>query len=324
MARKLLEVKGLRTVFHTHRGRIIAVNGMDFHLNRGKVLGVVGESGCGKSVTAFSILQLISHPGLIEAGEILFEKHDLLKLPLRELNQIRGDRISMIFQEPMTSLNPVFNVENQIGEALTLHQGLKGTERRERCLELLNAVSIARPKQVLKNFPHHLSGGMRQRVMIAMALSCQPSLLIADEPTTALDVTIQARILEMMKQLCDNIQASILFITHDLGVIAEMADRVLVMYAGSIVEENSVTEIFDNPLHPYTKDLLASRPLAGTGKRLSSIKGTVPDLFHLSGGCPYAPRCSRAMNLCFKKVPPEMTYRNSRVKCFLYKENTAH
>jgi oligopeptide/dipeptide ABC transporter ATP-binding protein len=290
--RPLLEVKGLKTSFYTRDGVVRAVDGIDFHVDRGEIMGLVGESGCGKSVTSLSILRLVAKPGRVEAGEILFDGQDLLKLSDDDMRKIRGDRISMIFQQPTSSLNPVWDVGRQIEEVLRIHRGMKGKAASGRALELLRMVGIPDPQRRLKAFPHELSGGMAQRVMIAMALACEPELLIADEPTTALDVTIQAQILDLMRNLRDETGTAIVLITHDLGVVAEMCDRVAVMYAGEIVEHADVTTLFRQPLHPYTKGLIGSIPVVGAVRdELAVIPGNVPNLVDLPKGCRFAPRC---------------------------------
>jgi oligopeptide/dipeptide ABC transporter ATP-binding protein len=303
---ELIRVKDLRTSFFTPEGEVRAIDGVSFAIDEGKTLGLVGESGCGKSVTSLSIMRLIpSPPGKIVGGEILYRGRDLLKLNNEEMRKIRGNEISMIFQEPMTSLNPVFTVGNQIGEAIRLHQGLSKKQTREKTIEMLRLVKIADPESRVDSYPHQLSGGMRQRVMIAMALSCNPSLLIADEPTTALDVTIQAQILELMKELQQKIGMALLLITHDLGVVAEQADEVAIMYAGKIVERASAPAIFARPFHPYTVGLLNSLP--GTGekkkKRLDAIPGMVPSPLHLPSGCRFRDRCPKAASLCAEAEP---------------------
>ena len=291
-ATPLLEVKGLRTSFFTRDGVVRAVDGIDFHVDRGEIMGLVGESGCGKSVTSLSILRLVSKPGRIEAGEILFDGQDLLKLRDDDMRKIRGDRISMIFQQPTSSLNPVWDVGRQIEEVLQIHRGMKGRTARSRAGELLKMVGIPDPERRLSNFPHEMSGGMAQRVMIAMALACEPELLIADEPTTALDVTIQAQILDLMRNLRDETGTAIVLITHDLGVVAEMCDRVAVMYAGEIVEHTDVVSLFRRPMHPYTKGLIGSIPVVGDiREELAVIPGNVPNLIDLPKGCRFAPRC---------------------------------
>ena len=294
----LLEVRDLRTHFFTDDGVVKAVDGVSFSLEKGKVLGVVGESGCGKSVSALSILRLISPPGRIVSGEILFEGRDLVKLPEPEMRAIRGNNISMIFQEPMTSLNPVFTVGNQIGEAIMLHQKKSRREARDRSVEMLRRVRVPAPEQRVDEYPHQLSGGMRQRVMIAMALACNPKLLIADEPTTALDVTIQAQILDLLRDLQSEFHMSILIITHDLGVVAEFSDHVAVMYASKIVEYAPAKELYANPIHPYTRGLFRSRPAIVTDRKepLKVIPGTVPNPLHFPPGCKFHPRCDLAVS----------------------------
>jgi oligopeptide/dipeptide ABC transporter ATP-binding protein len=290
--RPLLEIKGLRTSFHTRDGVVRAVDGIDFHVDRGEIMGLVGESGCGKSVTSLSVMRLIAKPGRIEAGEILFDGENLLTLPDSRMRDIRGNRISMIFQQPTSSLNPVWQVGTQIEEVLRIHRGMKGGAATARALELLKMVGIPDPNRRLKAFPHEMSGGMAQRIMIAMALACEPELLIADEPTTALDVTIQAQILDLMRNLRDETGTAIVLITHDLGVVAEMCDRVAVMYAGEIVEETDVTTLFRQPRHPYTRGLIGSIPVVGDVRdELAVIPGNVPNLIDLPVGCRFAPRC---------------------------------
>jgi len=292
-ARPLLEVRGLRTTFHTRDGVVRAVDGIDFHVDRGEIMGLVGESGCGKSVTSLSIMGLVAKPGRIEAGEILFDGQDLLQLSGDQMRRLRGDRISMIFQQPTSSLNPVWDVGTQVSEVLGLHRGMKKGPAWRRAGELLRMVGIPDPDRRLKAYPHEMSGGMAQRVMIAMALACEPELLIADEPTTALDVTIQAQILDLMRSLRDETGTAIVFITHDLGVVAEMCDRVAVMYAGEIVEHTDVATLFGDPLHPYTRGLIGSIPVVGDVKEeLAVIPGSVPNLIDLPGGCRFAPRCA--------------------------------
>jgi oligopeptide/dipeptide ABC transporter ATP-binding protein len=288
----LLDVRGLRTSFHTRDGVVRAVTGVDLHVNRGEILGLVGESGCGKSVTSLSLMRLIARPGRIEAGEVVFDGTDLLKLPEKRMREIRGNRVSMIFQQPTSSLNPVYSVGHQLGEVLELHRNMKKRAARDRSLELLRMVGIPDPKRRLQAYPHELSGGMAQRVMIAMALACEPELLIADEPTTALDVTIQAQILDLMRGLQADTGTAIILITHDLGVVAEMSDRVAVMYAGEIVEQSSVRNLFADPQHPYTRGLIGSVPTLGDVRdELATIPGSVPNLIDLPDGCRFAPRC---------------------------------
>ncbi|MGD8474027.1 MAG: ABC transporter ATP-binding protein, partial [Anaerolineae bacterium] len=289
---KILDVRDLKTYFYTEDGVVKAVDGVDLHVRRGEVLGLVGESGCGKSVTSFSILRLVGIPGRIVDGAILFEGEDLLKLPDAGMRTIRGNRISMIFQQPTSCLNPVFKVGAQIAEVLDVHQQFSKEENRQRVVELLQTVGIPEPDKRVNCYPHELSGGMAQRVMIAMALACTPELLIADEPTTALDVTIQAQVLDLLITLRREIGTSIILITHDLGIVAETCERVAVMYAGRIVEEADVETLFANPLHPYTAGLIGSVPVLGQIKdRLQVIPGSVPNLIDLPGGCKFAPRC---------------------------------
>jgi peptide/nickel transport system ATP-binding protein len=310
----LLEVDDLTTYFFTRDGVVRAVDGVSFSVKRGEVLAIVGESGCGKSVTSLSIMRLIaSPPGRYVRGRVLFEGRDLLQLPEPEMRKIRGDAISMIFQEPMTSLNPVLTIGRQIAEALVVHRGSSREQAAQRTVELLRLVRISEAERRASQYPHELSGGMRQRVMIAMALACEPRLLIADEPTTALDVTIQAQILDLMRELQRKTGAAIVLITHDLGVVAEMAERVVVMYAGRKVEEAPVAELFAHPLHPYTRGLLDSIPKLGAGSReggagrrtrLAEIAGTVPSLSEPIVGCAFAPRCSYATTRCHEDSPP--------------------
>jgi peptide/nickel transport system ATP-binding protein len=312
-ANEVLQVEDLQTHFFTAIGTVRAVDGVSYSLKAGETLGVVGESGCGKSVSALSILRLVANPpGRIVGGAIRFQGKNLLELSETEMERIRGNDISMIFQEPMTSLNPLFTVGGQIAEAVALHQGLSRKEAWNRAVEMLRQVSMPEPEKRAHAYPHQLSGGMRQRVMIAMALSCNPKVLIADEPTTALDVTIQAQILDLMRELQETFGTAIILITHDMGVVAENADRVVVMYAGRKVEEASAAELFDNPGHPYTKGLLGSIPhldeVARSGQRrqrLNEIKGLVPSLFNLPPGCPFAPRCGLATDRC-REVPPPL------------------
>lgn len=320
---KLLEVKNLKTYFYTDKGVVKAVDDISFEMEEGKTLGIVGESGCGKSITAMSILRLIDFPGKIDKeSSILFEGQDIVKMTPKELRDLRGNKISMIFQEPMTSLNPVFKIGYQVAEVLMLHQKMSEKEARQKAIEMLQLVGIPRAERVVDDYPHQLSGGMRQRVMIAMALACNPKLLIADEPTTALDVTIQAQILNLMNDLKERLNTSIMLITHDLGVVAQMADHVVVMYAGKIIESAPVQEIFDNPLHPYTVGLLNSIPSLDTTKdRLYSIQGVVPNPFDLPKGCYFAPRCERACERCWQEHPKLINITpEHKVSCFLYGE----
>jgi oligopeptide/dipeptide ABC transporter ATP-binding protein len=313
----LLEIDNLQTHFFTRAGVVRAVDGVSYSVRAGETLGVVGESGCGKSVTALSILRLVaSPPGRIVGGRVLFEGRNLLELTERAMEDIRGNDIAMIFQEPMTSLNPLLTIGRQIGEAVALHRGLSGREAWDEAIEMLRRVHIPEPERRVHAYPHQLSGGMRQRAMIAMALSCNPKLLIADEPTTALDVTIQAQILDLMRELQDTTGAAIILITHDMGVVAENADRVIVMYAGRKVEEASADDLFESPGHPYTKGLLGSLPnleiAARTDTRrvrLSEIKGMVPSLANLPRGCSFAPRCGFATEECRAAYPPLTQYR---------------
>lgn len=317
----LLEVKDLKTYFYTDAGCAKAVDGVSFTLDKGKVLGIVGESGCGKSVTSLSIMGLVDPvTGRNEGGEILFHGEDLLKLPEKEKRKIRGNKISMIFQEPMTSLNPVFTVGYQIEEALMLHLGLDKKAAHQRAIELLKLVEIPEAEKRVDEYPHQLSGGMRQRVMIAMALSCDPELLIADEPTTALDVTIQAQILELLNELKDKLGMAIIFITHDLGVISEMADEVVVMYAGEIVEKAETRELFEDPKHPYTEGLMASIPdIDVEVDRLQTLDGLVPSLYDMPSGCRFGPRCRYYTEECGKIHSPLTKLSGQReVRCRRY------
>lgn len=304
----LLEVKNLKTRFATELGEVTAVDGVSFHVNAGETVGLVGESGCGKSVTSLSILRLFrKHSGTKLEGEIFFEQKELLTSSMDELQEIRGNQISMIFQDPMSSLNPVYTVGNQIAESLMLHQKLSKKDAHEKTVEMLSLVGIPSPEKRLNDYPHQLSGGMRQRVMIAMGLCCHPKLLIADEPTTALDVTIQAQILDLMKGLQEQLQMGIMLITHDLGVVAEVCDRVLVMYLGQIVEEASVETLFENPKHPYTIGLMKSIPTIDgkRGEKLHVIEGIVPSLHQIPRGCRFAPRCPFADEKC-RHHPPDL------------------
>ena len=311
MAAPLLSVRGLRVAFDGRLGRAVAVDDVSFELQPGETLAVVGESGSGKTVTALSILRLIpSPPGHIEQGSITFEGTDVLGLDRRRLHALRGDRISMIFQEPMTSLNPVLTIGRQLTEGMMVHQGLSPVAARARALEMLRLVRMPVPEVRLGEYPHRLSGGMRQRVMIAMAIACSPRLIIADEPTTALDVSIQAQILDLLADLKDKLGTAIIFITHDLGIVAEMADRVVVMYAGRVVEQASVAQLFDRPLHPYTQGLLSAVPhldrlMAGEGERapLTELPGLVPSIYRMPPGCSFAPRCAFATDRCRSHRP---------------------
>ena len=315
----LLEVKNLETEFRVKRGQVKAVNGVSFEVEKGEILAVVGESGSGKSVTSLSIMGLIRDPGKIVGGQILFNGEDLLKKSTREMEQIRGDRISMIFQEPMTSLNPVYRIKDQIMENILTHEKVSKEEALKRSIEMLDLVSIPAPERRAYDYPHQMSGGMRQRVMIAMAMSCHPELLIADEPTTALDVTIQAQILDLINRLRKKLGMAVLLITHDLGVVAETADRVVVMYCGRVVEQAKVLDLFTDPKHPYTRGLLDSIPkLDEDRKRLYMIKGIVPDPTHLPKGCAFADRCDHCMEKCREHMPALVDQGNGRkVRCFL-------
>ncbi|HUS13798.1 MAG TPA: ABC transporter ATP-binding protein [Chloroflexia bacterium] len=317
---EILRVEDLQTYFYTEDGVVKAVDGVSFRVRRGETLGVVGESGCGKSVTSLSIMRLIGQPGKTVGGKIWFKGRDLLTLTEEQMCKIRGDDISMIFQQPTSCLNPVFRIGDQISEVLMLHRGMGRDQAMKRSIELLSMVGIPSAKSRAQNYPHEMSGGMCQRVMIAMALACEPELLIADEPTTALDVTIQAQILELMKDLKANFNTGIILITHDLGVIAEMADHVAVMYAGHIVEEASVNALFDAPKHPYTQGLLASIPVLGQVKdRLDVIPGSVPNLRNLPPGCRFANRCPHVMEICRKEDPALFVLPDNRTsRCWLY------
>lgn len=321
----LLQVRGLKTYFFTFEGVAKAVDNIFIHLDKGETLGLVGESGCGKSVTALSIMRLIPEPpGRIVSGKILFDDVKLLDLTMKQMRKIRGNRISMIFQEPMTSLNPVFTIGDQISEMFVLHEKLSKRESWEKSIEMLRKVQIPAAEKRVHEYPHQLSGGMRQRAMIAMALSCNPEILIADEPTTALDVTIQAQIIDLMMHLKDDFDASIMLITHDLGVIAEIAQRVVVMYAGKVVEEGQTEAIFESPKHPYTRGLLKSIPKLGERsrygrQRLKEIPGIVPSLYELPPGCSFYPRCPESMAMCQGSVPELVDIGNAhRVRCWLH------
>ena len=303
----MLEIKDLRTQFHTREGLVYAVNGVSYTLDEGETLGIVGESGCGKSVSVLSLMRLIPQPpGRIAGGQALFQGRDLLKMSAEEIRHVRGAQIGMVFQDPMTSLNPVLTIGRQVTEGLELHMGMSKQQARDRAAELLTMVGIPQAADRLNDYPHQFSGGMRQRVMISMALSCTPQLLIADEPTTALDVTIQAQIIELVKRLRDELGMAIIWITHDLGVVAGLAKRVLVMYAGFIIEEAPVKDLYADPRHPYTLGLLGSLPRVDETehRRLVSIEGLPPDLLGLPAGCPFAPRCMFAMERCWKENPP--------------------
>ena len=320
----ILEVLGLKTYFFTDDGVVKAVDGVDFEVKRGRVMGLVGESGCGKSVTSFSIMRLIGTPGKIVEGHIIFDGQDLLTLPESEMVRMRGDRLSMIFQQPTGCLNPAFKVGEQIAEVLDIHQSLGKAASWERAIELMQMVRIPEPEKRAHAYPHELSGGQAQRVMIAMALACSPELLIADEPTTALDVTIQAQILDLMRDLQNKMDTSIILITHDLGVVAEMVDRVAVMYAGRIVEQTDVDTLFSDPKHPYTRGLIASVPVMGVVQaKLATIPGSVPDLINLPPGCKFAPRCrarvEHKLEICAQEEPALIAVAPGHsVRCWLY------
>jgi oligopeptide/dipeptide ABC transporter ATP-binding protein len=326
----LLEVKGLKTYFFTDDGVVKAVDGIDFNVYPGEVLGLVGESGCGKSVTSFSILRLVGIPGKVIDGEIWFEGRNLLALNEDEMVEMRGDRISMIFQQPQSSLNPVFTTGSQIAEVMQVHEKMEKKQAWERAVELMKLVGIPDPDSKAHAYPHEMSGGQAQRIMIAMALALNPKLLIADEPTTALDVTIQAQILDLMRDLRTRLGTSVILITHDLGVIAEMADRVAVMYAGHIVEQSDVNELFDNPLHPYTKGLIGSIPVLGRMQdKLEVIPGNVPNLIDLPQGCRFADRCllreKHGLEICQHTNPLlDEVAENHFVRCWLYTDSEDH
>jgi oligopeptide/dipeptide ABC transporter, ATP-binding protein, C-terminal domain len=307
LSEKLLEIKDEKLSFFTPAGEVKALNGVSFSMNEGEVLGIVGESGSGKSVTAYSIMGLTAYPGKLIGGTIYFNGHQIEKMSEKEMRKIRGNEVSIIFQDPMTSLNPVYTIGNQITEVIRLHTGKSKKEAYDRAKELLELVGINEPTKRLKQYPHELSGGMRQRVMIAIALACEPKLLIADEPTTALDVTIQAQILELMQELRQKLGMSIIMITHDLGVVASMCERIAVMYAGHIVEYGTADEIFYEPKHEYTKGLINSIPKLSAQEieRLVPIEGQPVDLLNPPAGCPFAPRCANCMKICLSEMPPK-------------------
>ncbi len=315
----LLSVQGLTTVFDVGPTPLIAVNDVSFEIRKGETLGLVGESGSGKSVTAFSLMRLVQPPGRIASGRVLFQGRDLLSLPEREMCRVRGAGIGLVFQEPMAALNPVMRVGRQIGESLVVQGMANVREARDRAIELMRAVKIVDPERRVDDYPHQLSGGMRQRVMLAVALACKPPLVIADEPTTALDVTVQAQILDLLREMKRTFDLSLLLITHDLGVVAEVADRVAVMYAGRIVEEGPVRTIFRQPAHPYTRGLLASIPHGQAGTRLSAIDGAVPNLAALPPGCAFAPRCASRIDECDRSAPPEvLVAEDHRARCVVH------
>ena len=328
--RYLLEIKGLKTYFYTEDGIVKAVDGVDFYVQKGEILGLVGESGCGKSVTALSIMQLIRKPGRIVEGEIKFGSTNLRELSLEDIQKIRGNKISMIFQQPQSSLNPVITIGDQLAEVFEIHADLKAEEIWDRSVELLRLVGIPDPEQKAHAYPHEMSGGQAQRVMIAMALAMQPELLIADEPTTALDVTIQAQILDLMRDLRNKMGTAVILITHDLGVVAEMVDWVAVMYAGQIMEQAGVAPLFEKPLHPYTRGLIKSIPILGETKhRLEVIGGVVPNLVDLPPGCNFAPRCRarirHGLTICDDRKPPlDLILPNHSVRCWLFHDSEGH
>lgn len=319
----LLEVNGLRTSFFTDAGEVKAVDGISFQLDHGKVLGIVGESGSGKSVTAYSIMQILAPTGKIVGGSVKFAGEELVGADEKTLRKTRGNRISIIFQDPMTSLNPTYSVGKQLMEAILLHTDRNKQQAKERALEMLQLVNVNEPEKRLKQYPYELSGGMRQRVMIAMALACEPDILIADEPTTALDVTIQAQILELMQELQKKLGMAIIMITHDLGVVAQLCDEVIVMYAGSICEQGTADEIFYNPHHEYTKGLMRSIPTAhNNNQRLEPISGTPIDLLNMPKGCPFAPRCNETMKICLSQRPERMVINEAHyATCWVNEKN---
>ncbi|MDF2891899.1 MAG: oligopeptide/dipeptide transporter, ATPase subunit [Clostridia bacterium] len=321
---RLIEINDLEVGFKTYGGEVQAVRGVSFYIEQGECIAVVGESGCGKSVTAKALLKLIPEPpGKIKSGSILFEGNDIIAYSKKQMQQIRGAEVSMIFQDPMTSLNPTMLIERQIGEVIAKHQKASRKQVYDRVIEIMKLVGIPNPEKRIKQYPHEFSGGMRQRVMIAIAMACNPKLLIADEPTTALDVTIQAQILELMKGLQEKFSTSIMLITHDLGVVASMAQRVLVFYAGKIVESSDVNEVFNNPKHPYTVGLLKSMPTLGIANKemLATIDGTPPDLFKSPVGCSFMPRCEKAMRICKMAEPPMLDINEThQAACWLNHE----
>ncbi len=320
----ILQVKDLKTYFHVDEGLVKAVDGVSFNLRKGETLGIVGESGSGKSVTNLSIINMIpSPPGRIAGGEVIFMDKDLLKLPMNELRQIRGNKIAMIFQDPMTSINPFLRISTQMIETIVLHQGLSKVEAKAKAIDMLKLAGIPAPEKRIDQYPHQFSGGMRQRVMIAMSLSCNPEILIADEPTSALDVTIQAQILDLMRDLTARLGTAVILITHSLGVVAGMCDTLCVMYAGRIVERGATGAVFEEPKHPYTQGLVKSVPRLDriSGDRLFSIRGQPPNVIDLPDCCPFYPRCDRAMDVCKRKYPRTTEFGNGRaVSCWLYTE----
>ena len=319
MSEKLLDVKNLHTSFFTHLGEVQAIRDVSFGLDKGEIIGIVGESGSGKSVTSLSIMGLLAYPGRVKDGEILFNGEDLLKKKKSEMRKIQGDHIAMIFQDPMTSLNPLFKIGDQITEAILTHHKIKKEDAKKRALEMLRLVGIPSPEKRFHSYPHEFSGGMRQRAMIAMALSCEPELLIADEPTTALDVTIQAQVLDKLNELKEQLRTSMIMITHDLGIVAEMCDQVAIVYAGEIVEMGSVWDIFDRPGHPYTLGLFGSLPSVAEDKpRLTPIPGLMPDPMNLPEGCSFAPRCEHACEQCRKQQTLEEVEDGHWVRCGVF------
>ncbi len=327
MSERILEVKELKTYFRTDDGMVKAVDGVSFNLDKGESLGIVGESGSGKSVTNLSVMRLIPMPpGKIMGGQVLFNGEDILEMSDTRLRNLRGNQISMIFQDPMTSLNPFLRISTQLIETIRLHQGMNKKDAREKAIDMLRLVGIPKPESRVDSYPHQFSGGMRQRVMIAMALSCNPEVLIADEPTTALDVTIQAQILELMQDLSEKLGTSLIMITHDLGVVAGMCDNICVMYAGRVVERASADELFEDPKHPYTQGLINSVPRMDKGKKaeLYSIQGQPPNLIDLPDCCPFHPRCEKAMDICRRQYPPvKVLAGGRRVNCWLYSDEEA-
>ena len=319
MSEHLLSVVDLNTSFKTERGEVMAVNGVSFNLDEGKILGIVGESGSGKSVTAYSIMQILEKNGSIKKGQVLYKGQDITKYSEKQMRDFRGKCCSIIFQDPMTSLNPVFTIGNQLKEAIELHTERRGKEAMARAIEMLTLVGVNEPEKRVQQYPYELSGGMRQRVMIAMALSCNPEFLICDEPTTALDVTIQAQILNLINELKEKTGTAVMMITHDLGVIAEVADNVMVMYAGQVVEYTDVDTVFEKPLHPYTQGLISCIPkLGGQEEKLSTIKGMVPSFNDMPEGCLFCPRCEYAKDICRKERPELVDLDGHQVRCFKY------
>ena len=316
----LLEINNMKTYFYTKKGTVPAVDDVSINISKGQIIGLVGESGCGKSVTALSVMGLVQSPGKVTEGTIVFEGKNLLDLSNTEMRNVRGNEISMIFQEPMTSLNPVYRVGRQVSEAIRLHQNISNKDAKEQVIEIFKKVGIPEAEKRYDSYPHQLSGGLRQRVMIGMAMICSPKLLIADEPTTALDVTIEAQILYLMRKLRDENNTSIMMITHNLGVVAELCDYVYVMYAGRIMERSDINELFENPCHPYTDGLLRSIPkITAENERLYNIKGVVPNLLKLPKGCRFSPRCEKATSKCFEMEPNlYKTKSNHYVRCFLF------